>query len=179
MISKKQPESYRTGSGGQARMFIFFCNSCWVQEVPEEKTRLHYETHIYIFDAEGFCYETRHYCHPHYVKGFVETLDRRPDGSPRTIWELVPHGEPPFPKSTYVPCVTQIALDDAQSAEPLEFDKLYAFEILQANQLRGLSSTLQKQAADAAADREARLAETADSLGVPNVTEKKLLTFLP
>ena len=118
-------------------MFIFFCNSCWVQEVPtEEKTRLHYETHIYIFDAEGFCYETRHYCHPHYVKGFVETLDRRPDGSPRTIWELVPHGHPPFPASTYVPRVEQIALDDAQAASPLAFEKLYAFEILQANQLR-------------------------------------------
>ena len=168
MISRKQPESYRTGTGGEERMFIFFCNSCWVQELPtEEKTRLRYETHVYIFDADGFCYETRHYCHPKYLENFIETLDRRPDGSPRTIWELVPHGEPPFPTSTYVPRVEQIALNEKQSAEPLEFDKLYAFEILQANQLRGLSSRLQKQARDAEAARASQTAATLDALGMP------------
>ena len=110
-ISERQPATFVFE---EHRNFIFIMDT---QDADGDR-----HWHFFLFDEDGWCVEARYNCHPQYMAQIEETLIV--NCKIRPVWELVPHGNPPYPDLSYCPQVRQKEVQ-------LSLDKLYAIEILQ------------------------------------------------
>ena len=118
MISENQPYSIEDG---EFRHFIFLCET--IDELDNAQ-----ETHLFVFDHTGGCYES-HYFYP--KARLARDLERLAKND-ITVWELIPHGEPSLPAARYMPAVRDESRPEYQP--PIQFDKLYAHEVLRKHQ---------------------------------------------